>query len=538
MNIMLKNIKNLANELNASIADNTEIILEKGEYHIYPDDLTQREFMITNSLPRYEIEKYGASYVKDIAVICEGRKNITVDGGGSKIVCHGKMIPFYAYDSENVAVKNLTVDYADPTVFESKVLEVGERHYILEVHPDTKYVIEKGKIRYYGENFKHYANKVHNFVRLNPETNDIIRLYPSPFSDPDCRYEQLDGRKVRLYPAVEGDNPYKLTAGEIMQERDGVRDACGILFDNCKNVLLEDVNMQFMHGLGIVTQRCDTVTVNRVRVAPDENSGRTCAAFADCCQISNCRGKVSVTNCYFSAAHDDAINVHGTFLAVEKSEGNEVILKYIQPDTTGFNIFKVGDTVEVVDPRFMLPEGTATVTESELLDELHIRIRLNRPAEDFKEGFSVENISAAPEVYISGCEVFRIPTRGFLVSTRGKVVIENNRFNGLIMPAVLMANDAAVWYETGPVHDVTIRNNLIINQSCMPIFQLLPENREHREGEFVHKNITIENNRAECEGEFAWLWAKSTDNIVFRGNTANREPLPNKFENCGRITAE
>ena len=152
--------------------------------------------------------------------------------------------------------------------------------------------------------------------------------------------------------------------------------------------------------------------------------------------------------------------------------------------------------------------------------------------------FVIENISASPDVYIAGCTVKLIPTRGFLVSTRGHVLVENNEFYGLCRAAVFVANDAAWWYETGPVEDITIRNNRIYNQDADPIFRFQPENKQYREGEFVHKNILIENNEAIGEAPVAWLWAKSTDNIVLRGNKANFSPLANELIECGKVTIE
>ncbi len=535
--VKLENIKNIASEVNAAIDNDTTVVIEKGEYHIYPGDLTDRVFMITNSLPRYQCEQFGVTYDKHIAVLVEGKKNVVIDGGGSKFICHGKMIPFYAFESENVTLKNITIDYADPTVTEMTVLEVGEGYYICEVHPDSHYRIdENGVITWYGENFELQPTG-HNFQRFWPDQQITRRLYPSPMSDETSRYEDLGNRRVKLMTDLPG-NPYKLEVGMGMQQRDGIRDECGLLFDYCKNAVLEEVHMQFMHGLGLVFQRTDGVTIKNCSCAPDPQSGRKCSSFADCCQISNCRGQVSVTDCLFYGAHDDAINVHGTYLKIVETEGNTIVARYIQPDTTGFNFFEVGDTVEVCDPEFMLMEDRAQVVSSELINEFDIKITFNKSAEKFKEGFVIENISASPDVYIAGCIVKLIPTRGFLVSTRGHVVVENNDFYGLYRAAVFVANDAAVWYETGPVEDITIRNNRIHNHTEQPIFRFQPENKQYRPGEYVHKNILIENNEAFGDTPVAWLWAKSTDNIVLRGNKANFEPLENQLIECGKVVVE
>ena len=71
----------------------------------------------------------------------------------------------------------------------------------------------------------------------------------------------------------------------------------------------------------------------------------------------------------------------------------------------------------------------------------------------------VENITYTPAVNISNCEFKEVPTRGILVTTRKPIVIENNTFDGMSMAGIYISDDAQGWYESGPVRDVTIRNN-------------------------------------------------------------------------------
>ena len=59
------------------------------------------------------------------------------------------------------------------------------------------------------------------------------------------------------------------------------------------------------------------------------------------------------------------------------------------------------------------------------------------------------------------------------------------------MSAILVADDARSWFESGPVHNLVIRNN-VFNRCLGSIIWINPENRK-KEGA-VHRNITIENN--------------------------------------------
>lgn len=73
----------------------------------------------------------------------------------------------------------------------------------------------------------------------------------------------------------------------------------------------------------------------------------------------------------------------------------------------------------------------------------------------------VENITYTPEVKIHDNVFKETPTRGILVTTRKKVTIENNLFDGMGMAGICISNDAQSWYESGPTRDVTIRGNTL-----------------------------------------------------------------------------
>jgi len=80
--------------------------------------------------------------------------------------------------------------------------------------------------------------------------------------------------------------------------------------------------------------------------------------------------------------------------------------------------------------------------------------------------FVAENISYTPEVEIRNNDFAAIPTRGILFTTRKKVLIENNIFRNMAMESIFISNDSNAWYESGPVKDMTIRNNVFYLQNA------------------------------------------------------------------------
>jgi hypothetical protein len=148
----------------------------------------------------------------------------------------------------------------------------------------------------------------------------------------------------------------------------------------------------------------------------------------------------------------------------------------------------------------------------------------------------IENVTWTPEVEIRGCHVSRIPTRGFLISTRRKVLIEKNEFLATHMSAILMAIDANNWYESGYVGDMTIRNNKFI-RCTEPV--ILIESGNSIENNHVYQNIRIENNEFVLRNELM-VSAKSTKYLSVTGNTIISEKELNdeiliKTSDCAEV---
>lgn len=109
------------------------------------------------------------------------------------------------------------------------------------------------------------------------------------------------------------------------------------------------------------------------------------------------------------------------------------------------------------------------------------------------------------------------------MTTRRKVVIEDNVFYRTGMQAILIADDAKSWYESGPVRDVLIKGNRF--EECgynsapdnYPI-AIVPENSELVPGYAAHKNIRITDNIF-IVYDYPLLKARSVDGLVFKNNS-------------------
>jgi polygalacturonase len=324
--------------------------------------------------------------------------------------------------------------------------------------------------------------------------------------------------------------------GDILTIRDPYRDNCGAFINLSKNVVLENIKMHYMHGMGIVSQFSENITIKNVEVAPREETNRVIAAFADCFHFSGCKGLVILDSCRTSGSHDDPVNVHGTHLKIVKIEqGNNLRVRFMHHQTYGFKAFFSGDSIAFVKPENLLVYDTGVVKSAKLTSkrEMLLEIEGDLPA-SLESGHCLENITWTPEVIVRNCRFQRTNTRGLLVTTRRSVLIENNTFYRTGMHAILIANDCNFWYESGPVKNVTIRGNAFIQcgYNKAPesyVIAIQPETHNFIENRYIHSNIRIENNSFDCIAGPV-LSARSVRNLDFKNNVIHFKPMQNAAE--------
>ncbi|MEY8427345.1 NPCBM/NEW2 domain-containing protein [Lachnospiraceae bacterium 46-15] len=493
-------------------AGGKQVILDfpKGEYHIYPDRAYERELYISNTVG------VNSSYkMKKIGFLFEDTQNITVRGNGSLFMFHGKMTTFTTIRSENIRFEDYAFDFYVPTVVDitAESVDRNAKTAVIYVPECYNYSIRGTTVTwksdvspYTGREYWSGQNSIGGYTQRNSlKTGKTWRgnTGVNPIFQNVNGIEDLGGHRLKFsYSNMNSE----LEAGLCCQMRTTVRDHAGMFFWQSKDVVLEDIDIHFLHGFGIVGQHSENITFNNVDFDPPEGSGRTTAGYADFIQISGCKGKVTMNGCTFKNPHDDPINIHGTYnQIVEKIADNKYKVRYMHNETAGFPNFFVGDEVEFVSKATLLPiEGArAKVTEvqgpagdsstSASGSMTDIIITLDKNITLGSGTFAVENITWTPEVEISNCVFEETPTRGILVTTRKPVVIRNNIIDGMGMASIYISCDAQGWYESGPVKDVLIEGNTFYRptSSAAAIF-IEPTNGTV--GGQVHENITIRNN--------------------------------------------
>ncbi|MFF2089265.1 right-handed parallel beta-helix repeat-containing protein [Paenibacillus sp. NPDC058174] len=518
-------------EAAAAMKSAVRLILEPGRYDFYADTAEKAVYYITNTAS----EEENPYPLKTIAIFMKRLCDFTLDGNGALFMFHGKVTMFAVDQCEGIVIHNLKTDFARPTVVEMKIENLGQDFIDVIVHPDSRYSIRDGKLVWMGENWQ-FSDGLMQACDLSANTTWRIdnMLEQASYA------EELSSRRLRFH--YEQFPQVPLSKNWLLQARDGIRDQVGIFIHRSKNIQLTNVSLHFMHGLGIVGQYSENLSFRQLDLSPRMEACRSVAAFADFIHLSGCRGKVEIKNSRFVGSHDDAVNVHGTHLRiVAQPSPNQVVVRFMHAQTYGFEAFDEGDEIEFVRGRSLMPFASNKVTHTEMVSKRELLLTLAHPVPDgVEEGDVLENVTWTPEVEIRDNYFARIPTRGILVTTRRKVVIAGNVFERLQMSAVLVADDAAYWYESGRVENLMIRENQFIKCGGpdVPIIAIAPEIEEAEQCEPVHHNITILYNVFVLPTQDTLvLDAKSTRSLDFRRNTVRAGASLVQVEDAVRLVA-
>ncbi|MBQ8502774.1 MAG: right-handed parallel beta-helix repeat-containing protein [Clostridia bacterium] len=521
--------------------DGEKIIrFEKGEYHFYAD-FTEKQVIYASNTDSDRFPE------KRAAIDIHKQKNLIFDGGGSEFLMHGKMIAVKVTESENITLSDFSWNFPTAGTLEMKVVGGGRFFTDFSLPEKAQWKIKGNQLLWFevspfsgdmywcnrGQSESHcvvvHDTVMHNVARYS--------LSDGPFFMAR-KISKLGENKLRVHyfrPA-----PALHKNGMIFEMCTSYkRDCVGSFFCDSKNIFVKNINVHYMHGFGWLTQMCENVAFHNCNFRPEKNTDRFCTGFADLIHVSGAKGKIHIENCSFSNAHDDPINIHGTYTRVRKAlTKNTLLVEYVHNQQNGFTQYHAGDKVvfykrDTLEPFQNEKEFTVKSVINPLIDGNSVKEMIVEFYEDIpdavavKGSYACENVTYTPEVYIGSCHFDLIPTRGILCTTRKKVLIENNVFDGMTMSSIYLSNDCNNWYESGPIRDMTIRDNeFFIRKSphkdvkaAVFIDPIVADGKEKCPQ--IHSNITIESNIFHMEHDNA-VNAKYCENLVIRNNIIDK----------------
>ena len=425
---------------------------------------------------------------KHVGLLLAGMSDLTIEGNGAELLFDGDMSAIALLNCRNIVLRNFSVDYLHPRVVEMRCTGCRGREADFELHPDSRAMLRDGKLIFLNPDGQPEAAEKWIVQCASADGQSNQRSPFHPYAEAAECVELTPGKFRFRYH-----EPHDIETGSIWQFRNPARNENGIFLHECQNVELDHLKLYFTPGLGVIAQLCRDLNIHAHAHAPRQGSGRACAAFADCIQISSCRGKVRITDSEFSGTQDDPVNIHGTYLVVQSMVGPKLLLEFGHPETWGFLPFEPGDAITLVDAETLERLQYSQVREAALTDFRRIELTLDPAfeADPAQKKYVVENLSACPEALVENNRFRCYPTRGLLITTSAAGVVRKNHFlQAPPRPAVYISGGAAPWFESGGVQNLLIEENVFENSS-VPAIEINPKNN----GRFpLHRGIRIRKN--------------------------------------------
>lgn len=462
--------------------------------------------------------------------------DITIDGGGATFLFSGGIFPVAGDGAKNVTVQNFNIAYDRPFHTEGLVVANNDDEDYFDIAIDEK----KYPVHIRGDRFIAYSEnyEAHPDIGFLVTEFDIKRKAMAIGHDYFClrsgkpdensdeffknNYfipERLENGNIRIH-MPNRTQPY---VGSVMTFQNEGRMNCGLFFNRCENVTLRNINIFECAGMGVVMQRTRNILLDKVdiRLRREDEEGydadRCVSITADATHFVHCMGSFEMKDCELMNMLDDGTNIHGVYTLFEKRlASDKLLVNYPNNNIAAYN---EGEAVYFVEQSIMKRTFEAVITNVEFVDYKHDILTFDRPLPEYiGKGFAIENHTAMPEsVHLHGCKTGNNRPRGFLITTRGKVLIENNTFCNPSC-GIEMAADANFWYESGPADDVEIRNNKFIacghlwNGNAIEIVPSVPGGEEK-----FHDKVCIHHNEF-ISGHKAVLGAHRVKHLSYYDN--------------------
>ena len=514
-------VKIINKALESINSDNPKkLVFQRGEYHFYPEHANQRNYSESNTTDENP---------RKCAFVFEDIQNLIIEGNGSTLIFHEQMQPFTFDNCKNIVLKDINLDWEQPLIAQAEVLKVTNDFIELSIDLDeSPFRVDEGKIIFnVGKRGREPWKGTMEFDKegrfVVPRTGDsgcLGRGWQGYLT------ENIIPGVVRLYyPFLR-----KPAVGNFLVMRHAERIHSGIFIQESKNITIKNVNLYHATGLGILAQFSENLTFDEYRAIPNLRKNRYFGGGDDGLQISNCKGLITVKNCKFAGLMDDPINVHGTSVRIEKIISDKQLeCKFMHHQSEGMIWGHTDDKISFIENLSMQSIATGEIESFKKIDNQKFILTFkNAIPKELKIKNALENLTWSPDLHVTDSHFKSCRARGLLVSTPGKVVVENNIFESS-GSAILIAGDANGWFESGAVTDVLIKNNVFTElcntssyQFCegiISIFPIIPE--FHKTTPPFHKNIRIEGNEFH-PFDYPVLYAKSVNGISFDNNTITR----------------
>ncbi len=457
------------------------IVFSPGQYHFYPENCSQRYCYFSNN----------DEGIKTIALDLSGIDGLEICGDETELIFHGRISPVVAESCRDISIRGITIDFEDSFVSDADLVEISDDG-ISYFRIGGKHSFQDGRLVFTGDFYDNLTGKL-IFFPYDTAKGELVwdkKFFAIANQGLHCRNGCIG------FPHDFSD--CRTNAFIIKHE---LRLCPGMVFSGCRDVHISEVSLHHAAGMGMLFQDCENIRVNNVRICP---RNRRASVSDDALHVADCRGTIEITDSVFSGTLDDSINIHGIYrpLRVREPGGKFYYLDTGHFQQSGLPGARAGDTLVLIKNDTLIPYGQLKVTSAVQLNKAMTAVTFDEktlPAE-FTSGDCVM-ISEVNHAFlrIRNCRFAPLLGRGVLASGLQDAKITGNSFH-TSGAAIFISGDANFWYESGPVQNMLISDNIFDNCNYLrwtatrePV-GIFPEIHRKIPGFYYHTSVTVKNN--------------------------------------------
>lgn len=498
--------------------DGDELILENRVYNFYPDFAFEKEYLFLTD----------STSLKKCVFLLRGKKNITIDGNGAELIFHGEIVLFAVDGCENVIIKNCIVDYASPFFSQADIIEADEKHAVLKFDTsETQCGTNNGRLYFYSEsdNWNVSLDRVlaleFNAERCAPEIYQPTYFACFEADTKEKGYANFN----RILNAEENEDGNIILTGNFGFSHAkgnkwvctyGVCQCCTVMIENSLNTEISDLTIYHSPSIGIAVQNSEKILIKGLNTVRREGSERLITLNSDAVSIIGCRGDIEIRDSIINNTMSDGISIRRAQTRIYKMADSRTLYIY---NGEGMNCVRAGDTVRLSDENGALI-CNLSVKSADAYTGKYTRVEFCKdiPTDMVTEDCIFEDLSAFPDVIVSGCKIGNNRPHSISLNTPKNTVIENCIFYSMYA-AVKVECRGRGSEEYGGMGKLVVKNNIFDNAAYAG-GHMIQIDRSEYSGEIdeeYHKDISIKDNLF-ISPRHRFISAYSVKNFDFCGN--------------------
>lgn len=504
-------IKDTCYALQCILDENEEdftLSLKKDTYEFHTTYCTESYHYVTNN-------DHG---LQKIAFHLNHKHHVVIDGNGSTFLFFGRIAPFFVEQCSHITLKNFTIEYQRPLYTQGEIVKATANAVWLKIerneYPYT--VHENGNLEFTGEGYA--SSWSWGMLEFDRTTGAPVHNAVDYFIKGGMNGSPIDSDLLQInyhfspIPQV----------GNILVIKHEKRLIQAITLDRSKDITIEAVQILQCGSMAITAQFCENLDILKVCVTPNKAKGRVVSANADAIHCVGCRGLVQIEKSLFENQMDDALNIHGNYLLVDKVLAkNQIVAQIGHFQHFGIFDFEKGCHIEIAERDTFVPKATVTLKDKRIVNNQYIILTFNEEVLfDANKTYCIDIVDSYPTLIYRNNIVQNNRARGLLLKTWKKTLIENNiiHTNGA---ALMITADMNFWFESGKSLDVTIRKNDIRANTTSSwgkaLIHIDPEIPHPLNGYYFMKTIVIEENTI-AFNDFPLIFGQSIAKLIIKNN--------------------